>query len=119
MSTGSIEKVSIYAYTDRDFQLPNKSVPQPFYLPINPETYSQNFEIETDNSRGHGNQGTSPGYDSTKPEELKLEFIFDGTGAIENYKYTDTSDTSASGQLKLFLKTVYQMNGDIHRPNFL
>jgi hypothetical protein len=119
MSDGSIEKVSIFAYTDRDLQSPNTAVPQPFYLPINPENYSKNLKIETDNRRGQGNQGTDPRYNSTAPEELKLDFVFDGTDAIENYRYTDPSDKSVKKQLELFLKTVYQMEGEIHRPNFL
>src|SRR5260221_6095671 len=119
MSTGPIEKISIYAYTDKEFRTPNRAVPQPIYVPINPESYSKSLKIETDNRRGHGNQGTDPRYNSTAPEELKLDFLFDGTEAIENYKYTDPSDKSVKGQLQLFLKTVYHMEGKIHRPNFL
>lgn len=125
MNSGSIEKVSIYAYTDRTFQTPNKAAPQPFYLPINPENYSENRKIVTDNRQGQGNQGTDPRYASTAPEELKLDFIFDGTGAFENYKYTDAPnnpaepDKSVRGQLRLFLDTVYHMEKETHRPNFL
>ncbi|MDX2070787.1 MAG: hypothetical protein SFV55_20325 [Haliscomenobacter sp.] len=119
MTNGSIEKVRIFAYTDKRLTTPNAAVPQPFYLPMNPESYSKNFKIETDNRRGHGNEGTDPRYNSTAPEELKLDFIFDGTDTIENYRYTDPSDKSVKKQLELFMKTVYQMAGNIHRPNFL
>jgi hypothetical protein len=118
MSDRAIEKVRIIAYKDRNFAA-NSVVTPSFDLPMNPENYSKNFKIESDNRRGHGNQGTDPRYNSTAPEELKLEFIFDGTGAIENYRYPDTSDKSVKRQLALFLKTVYQMEGSIHRPNFL
>lgn len=119
MSNGAVEKVSIHAYTDRYFSKKNTAVPQPFYLPLNPETYSKNLKIETDNRRGHGNQGTDPRYNSTAPEELKLDFLLDGTEAIENYKYSDPPQKSVRKQLEQFLKTVYWMDGDIHRPNFL
>src|SRR4051812_44368337 len=114
--SGPIEKVSIYAYIDKDFQTPNTAVPQPFYIPLNPEGYSKALKIDTDNRRGHGNQGTDPRYNSTAPEELKLDFLFDGTKAIANYKY---NDLDVKDQLELFLKTVYHMEGKIHRPNFL
>jgi hypothetical protein len=119
MTNGTVEKVRIFAYADKQLTQPNTSVDQPFYIPLNPENYSKNFKIETDERRGHGNQGTDPRYKSTAPEELKLEFILDGTGAIENYHYTDPSKKSVKDQLDLFLKTVYQIDGNSHRPNFL
>ena len=85
MKGGSIEKVRIYAYTDRKFNDRNSRVPHPFFLPVNPENYSQNLKVDTNNQRALGNQGTDPRYLSTAPEELKLDFIFDNTNAIENY----------------------------------
>ncbi len=119
MINAALEKVRIYAYTDKQLTKLNESVSQPFYIPLNPENYSKNYKIETDNRKGHGNQGTDPRYMWTDSEELKLEFILDGTGAIENYKYTDPSKKSVKDQLNLFLKTVYQMESKSHRPNFL
>ena len=119
MVNGAVEKVRIFAYTDKLLTKPNTSVDQPFYVPVNPEKYSKNLKIETDDRRGHGNQGTDPRYKSTAPEELKLEFLLDGTGSVENYRYTDPSMKSVKDQLDLFLKTVYQMDGNTHRPNFL
>jgi hypothetical protein len=118
MPTHAIEKVRIIAYRNRNFAESSR-LPDPFDLPMNPESYSKNFKVELENQRGHGNQGTDPRYNSTAPEELRLEFIFDGTGAIENYRYPDTSDKSVKRQLELFLEAVYQMEGSIHRPNFL
>ena len=120
MRSGGIEKVRICAYTNKQLTKPNPSVKE-FYLPLNPENYSKSFKIEIDKRRGHGNQGTDPRYKSTVPEELKLEFILDGTGSIENYKYTDPDPTkkSVKHQFELFLKAVYRMDGKIHRPNFL
>ena len=116
MNTGAIEKVRIFAYTDKGFKTPAVAE---FRLPVNPENYAKKFKIVTDKRRGSGNQGTDPRYTSTEPEELTLDFVFDGTGAIENYRYPEGADRSVKGQLGLFLKTVYKKNGDIHRPNFL
>lgn len=119
MSQGPIEKIAIRAYLDRLFEKPNPKAPQPFYLPVNPENYSQSLKVVADNRRGHGDQKTDPSYISTAPEELKLDFFFDGTEAIENYKYTDPSKRSVRQQMNQFLETVYKMEGQIHRPNFL
>ncbi len=118
MMNGAVEKVRIFAYSDKLMQ-PNTSVGQPFYIPLNPENYSRNFKIETDDRRGHGDQGTDPRYKNTVPEDLQLEFILDGTGTIENYRYTDPSKKSVKEQFKLFLETVYWVNSETHRPNFL
>lgn len=114
MSNGAVEKITIFAYTNKKLAADSGEPAKVFRLPLNPENYSQNYKVETDNRRGHGNQGTDPRYNSTAPEELKLDFILDGTGAIENYPPEPAKD-----QLRLFLETVYQMNGEIHRPNFL
>lgn len=119
MDNGTLEKVNIFSYTDKKLTQKNESAKQPFFLPLNPENYSKNFKIETEKKAGHGNQGTDPRYKWSAPEELKLDFIIDGTGAIENYCYTDPSKVTAKDQFKLFLKTVYEMEGKTHRPNFL
>jgi Contractile injection system tube protein len=119
MTTGARDKVMIYSFTDKLLTKPNAEIPQPFYLPVNPENFDKNHKIEMDTRRGHGNQGTDPRYNSTKPEELKLEFIFDGTGTIENYRFTDAAKRTVKQQLELFMQTVYDMQGKIHRPNFL
>lgn len=123
---GSVEKVMIVAYNNRELTNENRTVTNPFYLPVNPETYSKNFRIETDNRRGQGNHGTDPRYISAPPEELRLDFIFDGTRTIENYRYNyppnkapNKSDESVKRQLELFLEVVYHIEGTTHRPNFL
>lgn len=119
MNTGGLEKVRIYSYTDKNLTSESSGVSQPFYLPVNPENYSKNFKVETDNRAASGDEGSDPRYIRTQPEELKLEFILDGTGAIENYRYTDPEKKSVKDQFELFLLSVYRMDGDIHRPNFL
>ena len=118
MDNGAVEKVRISAYIDKHLTKPNASGKE-FYLPLNPEKYSRNFKIETDDHRGHGDQGTDPRYKNTVPEDLQLEFILDGTGTIENYRYTDLSKKSVKDQFKLFLETVYWVNSKTHRPHFL
>ena len=56
-----------------------------FTTPINPETFTRTSHIELDTSRGHGQPGTDPRYKSTAPEELKIEFVLDGTKTMEGY----------------------------------
>ena len=58
-------------------------------------------------------------FKSTAPEELKLEFIFDGTHTIQDYYYDTQSQKTLTEQVDQFLKTVYDMSGEIHMPRYL
>ncbi|WP_020598755.1 CIS tube protein [Spirosoma panaciterrae] len=110
---GTLEKVMIQAYEDRDMQ--KKATERPFALPINPETYSQSYKVENESRVGSGNQGTNPNYVATLPEELKLDFFFDGTNTVEGYAQSG----NVREQIQSFLTVVYRMDGKKHRPNFL
>lgn len=111
--TKVLSKLIIYAYEKNDFKKEIMS----FTTPINPETFTRTNHIELDTTRGHGQPGTDPRYKSTSPEELKIDFILDGTrtmeGYVKEYKTMDVSD-----QIKKFNKCV-QYEGKIHRPQFL
>lgn len=117
-ASGKLIKVLIHAYDDEEFKQKSELSPNPISLPVNPESFTQNFKVELNQQQGQGNQGTNPDYKGTKPEELKLDFVFDGTEIIEGYKYNG-DDPSVRSQLDIFMKTVYNMDGEIHRPHFL
>jgi len=52
-----------------------------FVLLVNPETLSRKFEVEySDGNLPNTNQ--QPKYFRTKPEEFKLDILFDGTGVV-------------------------------------
>jgi len=114
-----LEKLLIRSYTDRKFQ--NEQTDLNFITPINPETFTKNYKVSVDTQKGHGNNGTEIRYKSTAPEELKIEFVLDGTKTMEGYvgKTKDYITKPVNEQLDDFLKCVYHMNGSIHRPNFL
>ena len=116
----SLSKVIIEARNDKAMR---GAVAKTFVLPVNPESYTQNYKVDYNAQQGQGNQGGEPRFNSTKPEELRLDFFFDGTRTIENYggKTVNDAPKYASVQLELkdFLETVYLMEGEIHRPRFL
>lgn len=116
--SGKLVKVLIHVFDDESFQTKSKISPNPISLPVNPESFSRSYKVEVNQQQGQGNQSTDSKYKSTAPEELKLDFVLDGTGTIEGYKYNN-GDHSVKGQLKLFKSAVYDMNGDIHKPHFL
>lgn len=118
--SGSIEKMVIYSFKDKNFTDEVKD--SKFVAPINPESFTKNFKVELETRGAHGSSGRDPKFKSTGPQELKLEFILDGTGTMEGYigpKDKDGKDLSIHDALDKFLKCVYDYDGDIHRPRFL
>jgi len=109
-----MDKIVIQSYDKNDFL--KEDTGRRFQVPINPETYTKNFKIALEKKRAHGKNGTDPRYISTEPEELKLDFILDGTNTMEGYVY---AGMAVEDQLGKFLNCAYNMDQEIHRPRFL
>ena len=105
-------KVTIVSYTDK--QLTSKDAE--FVLPINPEKYAQTFKVKYDVKAAQGSQGVEGKFQSSAPEELKLDFLFDGTGTIYGYAQ---EGKSVPEQIEAFKSVVYDLSGDIHQPKYL
>lgn len=132
----NLQKLRIYSFEDKEFQDPGEgisTVKPSFETPINPESFSKNLKIDVDVRRQHGGRGTDVRFKSTAPEELKVDFVLDGTGLMEGYKFENyvtrvDSDNlerehlevvSVHDQLDKFLNCVYKLSSKIHRPKFL
>lgn len=109
----------IRSYSDRKFR--QEDTARKFVVPINPESFTKNLKISADTQRGHGNPGAEVRYRSTLPEELRVEFVLDGTKTMENYggEIKEYKNKPVHDQLDNFLKCAYNMDGAIHRPRFL
>lgn len=119
-----MDKVRIYTFIDKNFLDPGEGIREitpAFMAPINPESFTKNLKIDIDQRRGHGSNGTDLRYKSTMPEELKLEFILDGTQTMQGYGGEDSTMVTMAvhDQLQKFLDAVYTYKGEIHRPKFL
>lgn len=111
-----VTKMIIHSYKDKDYQ---QEQPQKlFTVPINPESFTRNYKVDLDTRSGHGQPGTQPGYKASPPEDLKIDFVLDGTGTVQGYP-TQYSSMSVHNQLDLFLTCVYKFNPDTHRPPFV
>jgi hypothetical protein len=113
VSVQNVEKIAIQAYSNAEL---TAVVGSPFFIPINPEIYSEKRQLKYDTNQGIGNQGNNPKFGATGSEELKLDFVLDGTGAVEGNRL---KEKTVAEQVKLFLDTVYRMDGAIHKPYFL
>jgi nucleoid-associated protein YgaU len=108
MAEGNLSKLQIISYKDDRFQEKDQSIS----VPVNPDKYSRSIKVEYNQEQEQGTQGNNPPFNRTPPEELQFEFLFDGTGVVPGAK-----DIQAG--IEEFKKTVYKIEGDIHRPNFL
>lgn len=109
----NVEKIVIKPFLN---QKQDKKADGGFTIPVNPETYNQQYKIETKNKPSGGNQGSAPEYKFSKPQDLKLEFILDNTGTIEG---NILDGTPIPTQVKSLVDTVYTMQGESHRPSIL
>ena len=114
-SDSALSKMVIHCFSDKDFQQEEKD--KLFTVPINPESFTRNYKVDLDNRAGHGQPSTQPGYKSTSPQELKIDFLLDGTGTVEGYP-AQYDGMSVHKQLSAFFKCI-GFNGDIHRPNYV
>lgn len=111
---GKLEKMTIQAYGDPKF---SSKVGEPFKVMINPEKYSRTFAIEFNEQQAMGTSGGGPAYSKSLPESIKLEFIFDGTGAIPPPAGGATK--TVDKWLSEFKEVAFDYNGDIHSSNYL
>jgi hypothetical protein len=124
MSDRKLHKLIIYSFEDKNFTDSDEELEKAekkFTVPINPESFTKNYKIDVDVRRGHGSSGTDVRFKSTAPEELKLDFVLDGTNTMEGYGGEDKEfrRKPVHEQLKQFLECVYKYEGKIHRPRFL
>jgi len=111
-----LAKFEIKSFSDNEFKKDGGK--KDFKLPINPETFTRNLKVERDTTKGHGNNQTNPKFVGTAPEELKIEFILDGTNTLEGY-LKPLKTMPVKDQLKKLLECVYDYDGSIHSPRYL
>ncbi len=106
-------KIVIDAFTSKEM---TGTAVGSFTLPVNPEQYAQKFQVKYDATVAPGGQGVEEKFMSSGPEELKLDFLFDGTDTIYGYVHLGKS---VQQQIQEFKEVVYDLSGDIHQPRFL
>jgi hypothetical protein len=108
-----LEKLKIHVYGNRKrIGLPQNT----FKVMFNPESYAYSYENVYAGRQGLNTSGNSAKYALSKPEELALTLVIDGTGV---------SDLALAGkkdvykEVQQFLELTAYMDGDIHEPRFL
>jgi phage tail protein X len=102
-------KMVIVSYTKPDFT----SKAGQFTVQVNPEKYTQTYQIVYDSTAAQGSMNTSLKFSRMPPAELKFELLFDATGAI------DGSPDDLAASISEFQDVVYNYDGSIHEPRYL
>jgi len=90
-----------------------------FEAMFNPASFSQKYEIEYGRHQGLNSTNKRVDYARSKPRELNLKLVLDGTGVQEMGILTLDRQKSVSDRVKEFIDLTFRMNGNIHEPNFL
>lgn len=87
-----------------------------FEAMYNPTSFSQKYEITYGKNQGFNSTNAPVNYGRSKPRELNLKLVLDGTGVDE---FGPFPPTPVSDRVKAFIDLTFRMNGDIHEPNYL
>jgi LysM repeat protein len=90
-----------------------------FEAMYNPASFSQKYEIQYGKNQGFNSTNSRVDYARSKPRELNLKLVLDGTGVEEMGISLFGAKKTVSERVKQFLDLTFRMNGNIHEPNFL
>lgn len=117
---GKLQKLAIQAYSDPEYK--KKVADGLFTTLINPEKFTLNHKVEyivPDVTKDKN----PPYYQNTPPSDIELEFLFDDTGVFdEQSNFSILGHRESEGveaDIKSFMKVAYDINSEIHRPNYL
>ena len=110
-----LEKLKIRAFKDVARQKPFGA---PFEAMFNPASFSQSYASVWGARQGVGSSGPQLSYARSKPRELSLDLVIDGTGVDEMGLFVPARKT-VKDRVKAFLDVTFRYNGIIHEPNYL
>jgi nucleoid-associated protein YgaU len=112
-----LQKLAIKAYRARS-RLPGELIGT-FEAMFNPETFSQTYVVEYGKNQGLNSSNRSANYSRSKPRELKLKLVLDGTGVQDIGIVSIGTLKPVSARVEQFIDLTFRMNGTIHEPNYL
>jgi hypothetical protein len=120
-----LEKLTIDVYLDADREV---SLPaQKFVVQFNPSSFTLSHASQFVEPGAVEPVGSPPTFSYAQPDELKIQLLFDGTGAADQgvqhlpglSRLTGRGAGTVADALRRFLLACYEINGDSHQPNYL
>ena len=91
-------------------------IPLLFVCMFNPDTYTVEHTVNYDNRQANGQTATDGVFNYIQPKQFSVEFVIDSTGVSSDLSIPVTPIPL---QVLLFNKVTLDIDGDIHRPNYL
>ncbi|MEP1032649.1 LysM peptidoglycan-binding domain-containing protein [Ekhidna sp.] len=104
-----LQQMTVVGYKDENFS----SKVGAYTAMLNPETYSQNFDVQYNVEQGQGTPDATIKYEKSTPSTVNFDLVFDATGVVNSKR------TNLQSEISKFKKVVYDYNGNIHSPNYL
>jgi nucleoid-associated protein YgaU len=111
---GGLQKLKITGYSDPGFNRIASTSPNPINVMINPNRYSQAMAVSSTQQEAAGGSGKAVAFNRDQGESFQVALVFDGTGTVP-----DAPNKSVDAQLADLRRLIYEINGDIHEPNFV
>src|SRR5262245_65745619 len=113
--SGNLEKMKVVAYQKSDFT----GWVGEFFVYINPEKYTQSYEICYNDTQAQGSNTGTPDFNKIPSDKLDFELIFDGTGVVPSPipGVLPFDGDGISEQIDEFLGLIFHYNGKIHSPH--
>ncbi len=122
MILGELKKMKLTGYSKNTFQVADQTG-ENYTAVVNPETYTLNYEIRSNNEQASGTSANQSNYNSTVPQKLDFEFLFDATGALTSnivaLPFSIHNQKSLDEQIRQFKRTIFDFIGDTHQPPFV
>jgi hypothetical protein len=90
-----------------------------FEAMFNPETFSRKYAIQYGRGQGLNSSDQQATYSRSEPSDLKLMLVLDGSGVSEMGILQLGPQKKVSDRIQEFLNLTFEMNGEIHEPNYL
>lgn len=118
---GKLESnLKIVAYDKPDGNKKLAEQEKTFTVRFNPNTFTVANKIEFKKTDAKGKDGGDPQFDKIPPLEFSVEFTIDGTGVTIGDLSKSEQDDYVKKQIKKLREvTGSNINGEIHRPNYL
>jgi nucleoid-associated protein YgaU len=109
--------LKIIAYKDPKGGKENET--DTFVVDFNPNSFVVNSKVEYKKTEAKGKDGGDPQFDKIPALEFSLEFTIDGTGFAVKAASDGGPKDYLKQQIKKLRDVTLNINGDIHRPNYL
>lgn len=127
---GSFEKLKISTYKDSSYK--DKISLEAFQAFINPTSFSITYKSNFKDERPAGASMADLKYSDSSPSDLSIDFLFDGTGVVQENSGNKLINTiseklkkkskseftkkAVQDQIEAFYKATGKLEGSIHKP---